>query len=275
MEFNNIDHHFCEGNILGVPEVLNSFTSLIFSFFGIYGLFNKNREKLYIINNNQFIIDLVYSIFVTIGIGSFGYHWTQYIGWALMDELPMIVSIFIGLLYIEYCNFLLNNIHDNNNNNNNLNYKITIIFLTFIMFYFITINPINYYRKLFPIVFGCVLILFSYKFINLINNFDKKFNKNILLYGNQQLIIICIAGLIWSFTETICKYNNNLFLLLGHPLWHFFMAYGFYNIIQIIYYISLYTSINYIQNYQTNILDIYLYYNKLYILTIQNNILDN
>jgi len=274
MEFNNIDHHFCEGNILGVPEVLNSFTSLIFSFFGIYGLFNKNREKLYIINNNQFIIDLVYSIFVTIGIGSFGYHWTQYIGWALMDELPMIVSIFIGLLYIEYCSFLLNNIHDNNNNYN-LNYKITIIFLTFIMFYFITINPINYYRKLFPILFGSILILFSYKFINLINNFDKKFNKNILLYGNQQLIIICIAGLIWSFTETICKYNNNLFLLLGHPLWHFFMAYGFYNIIQIIYYISLYTSINYIQNYQTNILDIYLYYNKLYILTIQNNILDN
>jgi hypothetical protein len=267
MEFNNIDHHFCEGNILGVPEVFNSFTSLIFSFLGIYGLFNKYRDKIYIINNNQFVIDLVYSIFVTIGIGSFGYHWTQFIGWALMDELPMIVSIFIGLLYIEYCSFLLNN--------NDINYKITIIILTFLMFYFISINPINYYRKLFPLLFGFVLILFSYKFINLIKTFDKKFNKNILLYGKQQLYIISSAGIIWFFTETICKYNNNLLLLFGHPLWHFFMAFGFYNIIQIIYYISLYTQIIYIQNCSCDLLNIYLYYNKLYILNIKNDVLNN
>ena len=268
MEFNNIDHHFC---ILGVPEILNSFTSLIFSFFGIYGLFNKSNIKLnYINNTNSFITNFVYSIFIVIGIGSFGFHWSQYIGWALMDETPMIVSIFIGLLYIEYCNFLLNN--------NDINYKITMIFLTFIMFYFITINPTNYYRKLFPILFGIVLIFFCYKFINLINNFDKKFNKNILLNGKHQLAIISIAGVIWSFTEIICKYYNNLFLLIGHPLWHFFMAFGFYNIIQIIYYICLYTQIKLVTLELTelcNLVNINIFYNKYYLLSIKDDVLDN
>ena len=269
MEFNNIDHHFCEGNILGMPEILNSITSLIFSLFGIYGLFNT--PILNYINNNLFVTDLVYSIFIVIGIGSFGYHWTEYLGWALMDETPMIISIFIGLLYIEYCNFLLNKYK--------LIYKITIIFLTLFMFIFITINPITYYRKLFPLLFGCVLILFCYKFINLINNFNKKFNKNISLYGKSQLAIILIAGIIWSFTEIICKYNNNLFLLIGHPLWHFFMAFGFYNIIQIISFISLYADYQHDlksrESYETykyiNEQPLQIYYNKFYLLTINNN----
>ena len=269
MEFNNIDHHFCEGNILGMPEILNSITSLIFSLFGIYGLFNT--PTLNYINNNLFVTDLVYSIFIVIGIGSFGYHWTEYLGWALMDETPMIISIFIGLLYIEYCNFLLNKYK--------LIYKITIIFLTLFMFIFITINPITYYRKLFPLLFGCVLILFCYKFINLINNFNKKFNKNISLYGKSQLAIILIAGIIWSFTEIICKYNNNLFLLIGHPLWHFFMAFGFYNIIQIISFISLYADYQHDlksrESYETykyiNEQPLQIYYNKFYLLTINNN----
>jgi hypothetical protein len=110
MNFYDIDHHFCEGNILGMPEILNSFTSIIFSLFGIYGLFNnKNDNTSFINNSTSFITNFIYSTFIVIGIGSFGFHWTEQIGWALMDEIPMIVSIFIGTLYIEYCNIFSHN----------------------------------------------------------------------------------------------------------------------------------------------------------------------
>jgi hypothetical protein len=257
-----------------MPEILNSFSSLIFSILGMYGLFNKNNNLYFINNSNSFITNFVYSIFVVIGIGSFGFHWTEQIGWALMDEIPMIVSIFFGILYIEHCNLLLNKFDNKINSILDFNYKITIIFLTFIMFLFIVIDPINYYRKLFPLLFSFVLILFYYKFINLLNNFDKKFNKNILSYGKQQLLIISIAGLIWCFTEIVCKYNKNIFLLIGHPLWHIFMAFGFYNIIQIIHFINFYNKIKYIKTLSIG-LNINISYNNLYILNINNDLILN
>jgi len=279
MNFYDIDHHFCEGNILGMPEILNSFTSIIFSIFGIYGLFNNKNDNIsFIDNNNSFITNFIYSTFIVIGIGSFGFHWTEQIGWALMDEIPMIVSIFMGTLYIEYCNILLYKFDNKYNFIKDLNYKITTTFLTFIMFYFIVINQISYYRKLFPIFFGCILILFYYKIINLLLNFDKKFNKNILLYGKYQLLIIFIAALIWCFTEIICKFNKNIFLLIGHPLWHLLISYGFYNIIQIIYYVNIYIKIkstllseNFIEEqFNNKLVNINIDYNNFFILYIKS-----
>ena len=43
---------------------------------------------------------------------------------------------------------------------------------------------------------------------------------------------ICISGIIWLITEISCKYSNNKILLIGHPLWHFGVAYGTYNLIK-------------------------------------------
>jgi len=277
MKFNTIDHHFCEGNILGVPEVLNSFTSLIFSFFGFYGLCSNYFINInYVHDTNIFITNFIYSIFFVIGIGSFGYHWTQYLGWALMDETPMIVSLFTGLLYIEYTNHLLNKInsnilinsYDTNKYLYNLFYKLSSIFLTYCMFSFITINPFNNYRKLFPFFWACSLIIFSFRFLNLVNTFDNHFNKNVSHFVKYQVLITYIGGIIWCFTEIVCNYNHNLLLLIGHPLWHFIIGYAFYNIIQIIYFINLYTKIKYINN---DILSINISYNKLYLLHIKND----
>jgi len=275
MEFNSIDHHFCEGNILGVPEVLNSFTSLIFSFFGIYGLCSNYFINInYIHDTNIFITNFIYSIFFVIGIGSFGYHWTQHLGWALMDETPMIISLFVGLLYIEYTNTLLNKFNKNNiitHHNNylyNLSYKISSFFFTYIMFCFITINPFSYYRKLFPFFWASCLIIFSFRFLNLVSSFDNIFNKDIRHYVKHQVLITYISGIVWCFTEIICNYSHNLLLLFGHPLWHFTIGYSFYNIIQIIYFINLYSKIKYINN---DILNVNISYNKFYLLYIKND----
>jgi len=283
MNFYNIDHHFCEGKILGMPEFLNSFSSLIFCFFGVYGLFfNKlnlqnlnipfelNKINIILLHyTNSFIINFVYSVFVVIGIGSFAYHWTEQIGWALMDETPMIISIFTGLLYIQYTNFILSKFNSYNKyQTTNLTYKLEMIIYTYIMFHFMTINTMDYYRKLFPFFFGCILLLFYYKFINLINHFDKSFNTNITNIGIKQLITISISAIIWCFTEIFCKYNNNLILIIGHPLWHFIIAFGFYNIIQIIYFINFYTKTKSITNETINI---YLSYDKYYLLYLTYN----
>ena len=125
MNLQNIDHHFCEGKITGTtPELLNSYSSLFISLYSLYGIFvNKinieycfeidgyielsNQKLIYINLNNNFIIHLIYYIICITGIGSFGYHWTEQVGWAFMDEMPMILSLFIGILYIENTLYIL------------------------------------------------------------------------------------------------------------------------------------------------------------------------
>ena len=91
MYWSDIDHSFCESRILGMPEYLNSITSLFIVFFGIYGLYNSTN----------IILDILYNILIILGFGSISYHFTGTIGWGLLDEIPMILSIFIGIIFVD------------------------------------------------------------------------------------------------------------------------------------------------------------------------------
>jgi len=44
MFWTDLDHSFCESKLLGLPEYINSITSIFLSLFGIYGLYNKNND---------------------------------------------------------------------------------------------------------------------------------------------------------------------------------------------------------------------------------------
>ena len=91
MYWSDIDHSFCESRILGMPEYLNSITSLFIVFFGTYGLYKSTN----------IILDILYNILIILGIGSISYHFTGTIGWGLLDEIPMILSIFIGIIFVN------------------------------------------------------------------------------------------------------------------------------------------------------------------------------
>ena len=92
MKWTTPDHYFCEGKLNGLPEYYNAFSSLFITYFGLLGL---HKTK------NELIIQIIYSLLTVNGISSFMYHWTGNIGFALYDEYPMILSLFLGNIYVD------------------------------------------------------------------------------------------------------------------------------------------------------------------------------
>lgn len=199
MNWNNFDHNFCEGSMLSMPEYLNSFSTLIMVFHGLLGL----------LNTNDILLKLINITFIITGIGSFLYHWFGTYGFALLDEIPMIIIIFLSLIKIE---LLIKN-------NRWVDLKIFIYLLSMICL--IINNTIESQRLLFPLYFGLIFTLLIYK-IKLLTNLE---------IINKGLYVMAISGIIWIITEISCKYVKSYIFLIGHPLWHIGMSYGYYKII--------------------------------------------
>ena len=78
IDFNLVDHSFCEYNIYGKPpEYFNSYSSLILSCIGLFGLLNY--KGIYYVHN-------IYGALIMNGLTSFLYHYTNKIGWGLISK---------------------------------------------------------------------------------------------------------------------------------------------------------------------------------------------
>ena len=126
------------------------------------------------------------------------------------------------------------------------------------MILFIICNTMNNFRLLFPFFFTLISIYLCYEVYKLLYFVEK----NILYLYYNNIKIIIVSALIWLITELPCKYVNYKILLLGHPLWHLFVGYGFYNLLQIVYFIKLYCLYN-------NEIIYDLQYNRFYLLNIK------
>jgi len=295
-----MDHSFCEGHLLGLPEYYNSISSLFIVYFGMYGLMNLH---------NDIFIDMLYASLAIVGFGSTGYHWYGNIGWALFDEIPIIVTVFSGIVYTDNVYFLtytnkfikensdidltlvgasrsvsvgerLNSVafgteakefkHKPVESNTiilpvrKLNTKLIyskkyrLIGYLFGMYLFIISNVMSNFRLIFPQLFTCVVAYLYYKIYSLIQILDTRFQLRIKNKAFHSLLTIATSGAIWAGTEISCKHINNPILLIGHPMWHFFIGHGFYNLIQVVFFIK-----NNNDNYCIN-------YNSMYLLTICN-----
>jgi hypothetical protein len=233
MNWNNFDHNFCEGYLHGLPEYYNAFSSLFISLFGLIGLYNLNNLS------NILIFRIVYSLLFINGFSSFMYHWTGTIGWALYDEFPMIITLFLGMVAVD-------DIDNYSLNKQYLNFKI-ILYLNMMILYLI-IDTMTSQRLIFPLYFGSGLLYIINIILRLVNNFNIINSKILILKKTYLYIFIIISSaIIWTLTEFSCRKLdiNNLkplyhLYLFGHPMWHFMISYGFYNLIQIVLYIKLY-----------------------------------
>jgi len=219
MKWDTYDHCFCEGKLNGLPEYYNAFSSLFMSYFGLLGLFTIN---------NDLIIQIIYSLLSINGITSFMYHWTGNIGWALYDEYPMIIALFLGNIYVD-------NIIPSKYKNYKLLFNINLMLL------YLVINVMENHRILFPYYFAGGLFIILFNINRVISYYDKLSIKS--YNSNYYIKIIITSGIIWGLTEISCKYYKITYTslyLLGHPMWHFMISYGFYNLIHIIYNIKLY-----------------------------------
>ena len=216
MKWTTPDHYFCEGLLNGLPEYYNALSSLFISYFGLVGLYEIHDDL---------IIQIIYSLLFINGISSFMYHWTGNIGFALYDEFPMIISLFLGNIYID--NLIPSKYK-----------KYKILFNINLMVLYLIINVMEDQRLIFPyyFAFSLLYILFNIKrFVRITNNLSIiDMTNNVNYYSS----VIIISALLWGVTEISCKYyriNYTKIYLLGHPLWHFMISYGFYNLIKIIY----------------------------------------
>ena len=244
MHWTDIDHSFCEEHLLGLPEYFNSISSLVIVFFGIYGLMNIR---------NDLFIDILYASLAIVGIGSTGYHWHGNIGWALFDEMPIIVTVFSGIIYTDNVHYIICNnkvIKDKEKDKdddimittaarNSYSQKIGILIYLVGMYTFLISNVMSNYRMIFPQLFTSVVTFLYYKIYLLVRSLDTVFQTIVMSKVRNSCLIICASGAVWTFTEISCKYVDYYILLLGHPMWHFFIGHGFYNLIQVIYFIKL------------------------------------
>ena len=265
MRWTDIDHSFCEEHILGLPEYYNSISSLFIVGFGLYGLMNIH---------NELFIDIMYACLAIVGIGSTGYHWYGNIGWALCDETPIVITVFSGIIYADNVHFLTYtnkylksesdsklvtfdslseaNRHDANISNSTqpkwvTEYMRTKKYKLFaylgLMHLFMVSNVMENYRLVFPQLFTCVVAYLFYKINHIIQLLDPNIQMQIKNKVYNSFITVSVSGLIWTFTEISCKHVKYHIFLLGHPMWHFFIGHGFYNLIQAVYYIKLCSSV--------------------------------
>jgi len=235
MYWTDIDHSFCESSITGLPEYYNSFSSLFIIFFGVAGLMN-----IY----NELFIDILYTNLAIVGFGSFGYHWYGNIGWGMLDEIPMILAIFTGIIYVDNVHFLLcKQIYDKNDKNDTISKNIIykrkakLFVYLFSMCLFLISNIMANFRRLFPTIFTCVAAYLYYKIYRLLQLVNT--NKELIIAKVfDSLVVISVSGSIWIFTEVSCNYSKHPIFLIGHPLWHFFIGHGFYNLIQVVNFIK-------------------------------------
>ncbi len=208
------DHPFCEYYIYNnIPEYFNSFSSLFISFVGIFGLIYNN----YVNQVNYLYVSLIIN-----GITSFMYHWTNNIGWGLMDRFSMI-------LFPLYTFHIINKIMNKFNFDKLTHYTykfITLFYITSLL----TITGLHN-EELFNIFFGIYLFnLFLYVFY--VEFIDKKLNvdKKILKLAWKGIGYILFSGIAWILTESFCHDVWFFKYLMGHTFWHYFVSFGGYYI---------------------------------------------
>ena len=200
-------NNFCEKRLIGNPEYFSSFSALFISLFPIIGIiYNKiiSKEALNI-----------FSILIITGFTSFGYHWYGWYLFKLLDEIPMILAVWLGIYELKYD--ISKNI-----------YSSIIVNLYFILI--ITINSFPQYQYLFPILFTLSMILLIPLLIfklSRVDNNDVVIKKNLynILYNGVKYCLV--SGIIWILSERYC----NILFILAHSIWHFGIGLGVYHII--------------------------------------------
>jgi hypothetical protein len=212
IHFFDIDHPFCEVNLYGgPPEYINSLTSLFLVFIGLFGI--KMNPIYYDIN-------LVYSSLIINGITSALYHFTNQIGWGLMDRFSMVMLVIhcydIGIKFLQLFNLC------------SPFYEILRFFKTFFVVFLLTITGLHY-EQLFDTLFGFFLGTLLL-FVILVHSFRIKLSlpKILIEYNWKGIFLITLAGLFWILTEKFCHQYYFIRFLFGHAIWHVAVALGGY-----------------------------------------------
>jgi len=215
------------------PEYFNAFSSLLYCAFGIYLVFTTCKINM--------PITMLSSMMVITGLGSALFHFTKWNVGAELDVLPMFMTAWIGLL-VQYdallyklCILELKNV---------TLYKwarfaLTTIVLTcvFITFSFRTQGGIDisfnsYFITPNIFIVGGILLMRLITHREYFDNFRIEFT---LWFGFVIALLSAIIRLGWA--EPICKGDFESQILQPHMWWHITNAYGYFCLIQVLFYL--------------------------------------
>ena len=205
MNFNKIiETPFCEGKILGIPEYLNSISSLYMCYLGYKGLTNKKEIYLDIYK--------IYSFLVICGISSFFFHYTMFIGWKMFDEFTMVLTLWHGIYILKKMIY----------NRTKIKFIKYTNYLHIFNSGFLVLNFFKGWAEYFPILFGIEMTTLLYDYYLISSRYKDK-----SLYGFYGLLLMALSAGTWMITENFC----NKYLIFGHAVWHIGIATGLNNFI--------------------------------------------
>ena len=249
MKFADIDHGFCEsvGQELPYPEIYNSYSSLFISLVGLIGLLLSLKYK------RIYSIKMIYGMLVVNGVGSFFYHYTQQMGWAVVDELSMMISVIMGLysLYLLIVNSrhlpILPQVRKTYIHNHYLYKGIMTLVVCFYLIFSYALSIFSDTRNLFPLLFAVPALslmpglLYIYK-----KYYGPKRSYNPHGYGRKLFIggvtISLMSAVIWIVSENLCVYYHWIKYLYTHVIWHIGISYGMFLLISFVLHFHLFVN---------------------------------
>eukprot|EP01084_Bolivina_argentea_P180848 312418_1 len=231
---------FCESKLFNNNgEWISSFTAIFIIYFGFLGIYQMPYPVT--------IWKIVFSLLFLNGIGSMLFHATLQFGWNLIDTMTMI----IGFPLISYHCF------------NILGYKYfvlnkhiqvyfhyfstlgSIIHMIFCLL-FLALNSLTKSHNIVAIasalnsVLLAIEIVLAVKYLYKQEIKENKQFKNAINYLFKAILLMFIAALLWTITESLCQIPKYQIVKYfpAHSLWHIIMSLGLYNIGMVLMYME-------------------------------------
>jgi hypothetical protein len=218
---------FCEKYLWdNKKEYLNTITSLIISYFGLFGITQ---------NDSNFNTDVLYSFLIVNGAFSGLNHWYNYKGWSYLDGITMMLPVTFGNLVIY--KFFLNELSSDKNIE-----KLFYILYPTSAYLVLTLDLFASNFKYIFLGLSLALLGFIPLAIEYKGKYDLDYQKSCIddIIANfiKGVLFVSIGAGLWFYSEPKCENKNidpkikkKLANMHLHSAWHIFSGYGFYLII--------------------------------------------
>jgi len=204
---------WCEENYkitIYIAEFWNTISNLIIIGLSLYGLKNSLN------NNIDYIFSIQYISILFVGLGSSLFHCTLRYTEQQLDEIPMMMGLFIWIYIIykkEWIKYLI------------LQKYLYLILFTVCILY--TILHIKYnFTTIFQLTFGILVLFTAYKVYIYYKQIDNNELKKIVRIYYYSIIL---ATFCWLIDYHYCNLINKLsFNLQFHAWWHIFSGINSY-----------------------------------------------
>lgn len=236
---------FCESVVSGPPEYAGSISSFAMIIAGLFGLFLSR--------NHNILIRVTSASLAVTGVGSTFYHWTLYIGWGLIDSIPMLIASWLGG-YLGMDAIIYKLIALDRGQRRNYERVSSLLALIYVgsMVLSIVFSHVEGLSSFFPIMFlvaelSIALAVILMRFVankDLKNNAGLRQAFKVMYIGFGSSVL---AAIVWFTIEKLCPKPPFHWMryTYAHALWHTTISIGMYYIMQFFIYIhSFYTGKN-------------------------------